>query len=72
MIVYVDSSWSFTEESNRTLMDWLKEYSAQNYDWEGIAWLLPDRTEYVWGPEALTRKFDTPLRVAVLKRKPAK
>lgn len=70
VLVYVDSSWSINSDSNQTIMEWIRAYSAKYYDWVGMVWMLPDRTEYVWGPEALTRNFDTPLRVAVLKRKP--
>jgi hypothetical protein len=69
LLVYVDSSWMINKSSNMTIMDWLKDYSAKNYELAGMTWILPDRTEYVWGPESLTRKFDTNLRVAIMRRK---
>jgi hypothetical protein len=71
VLVYVDSSWGINPESDRTLSTWLKEYPPKNYTCVGVAWLLPDRTEYLWAPEPLTRHFDTPFRVEVLKRNPA-
>jgi hypothetical protein len=70
LIVYVDSSWTFSKNSNLTITRWLKTFWDKYYDVAGMIWLLPDRTEYVWGPEASTRKFDTNLRVRILKRKP--
>jgi len=69
--VYVDSSWLLSKDSNLAIKDWFRNYSVKYYDLAGMAWILPDRTEYAWGPEALTRTFDTRWRVAVLKRKPA-
>jgi hypothetical protein len=70
LVVYVDSSWTFSKSSDLTMMDWLKNYEAKYYDVAGMTWIMPDRTEYVWGPEATTRRFDTNLRVAIMKRKP--
>jgi hypothetical protein len=70
VLVYVDSSWTSGEDSNPTLKTWLKDYSARYYDWVAMVGIMPEKSEFVFGPEVLTRKFDTPLRVAVLKRKP--
>ena len=70
LLVYVDSSWLISKFSNLTIMDWIRDYSAKYYDLAGMTWIMPDRTEYIWGPEASTRKFDTALRVAIMKRKP--
>jgi len=70
LLVYVDSSWTSSKSSNHTLADWIRDYSGKYYDLAGMTWILPDRTEYVWGAEALTRRFDTSLRVAIMKRKP--
>jgi hypothetical protein len=70
LAVYVDSSWTITKDSNLTIMEWTRAYYAKYYDLTGMVWIWPDRAEYVWGPEALTRTFDTPFRVAVMKRKP--
>jgi hypothetical protein len=69
ILVYVDSSWTFSKSSNLTIMNWIRDYTVKYFDLVGMTWIMPDRTEYIWGPEALTRKFDTPLRVAILKRK---
>jgi hypothetical protein len=70
LVIYVDASWKFTENSNMAIASWYKSYWDKYYDMAGMVWLLPDRTEYVWGPESSTRKFDTDLRVRILKRKP--
>jgi hypothetical protein len=70
LLVYVDSSWIISGDSNLAIMDWLRAYWGKYYDVAGMAWLLPDRTEYVWGQAAQTRTFDTSLRVTILKRKP--
>jgi hypothetical protein len=70
LLVYVDSSWIFSKDSNRSIMDWIGTYWGKYYETAGMAWLMPDRTEYVWGKEASARQFDTSLRVAILKRKP--
>jgi hypothetical protein len=70
LLVNVDSSWTSSKSSNTTLRDWIRIYSAKYYDLAGMTWIMPDRTEYIWGPEALTRTFDTPLSVAIMKRKP--
>jgi hypothetical protein len=69
-LVYIDSSWTINKQSNLTIMNWVRAYSAKYYDLAGNVWIWPDRAEYVWGPEALTRTFNTPFRVAVMKRKP--
>jgi hypothetical protein len=70
LLVYVDSSWTIAKDSNLTIMEWTRAYSAKYYDLAGMAWIWSDRAKYVWGPEALTRNFDTPWRVAVMIRKP--
>jgi hypothetical protein len=70
VLIYVDTSWTITQDSNLTIMKWLRGYSPKYYDVAGMVWILPDRSEFVFGPEALTRRFDTPLRVAIMKRKP--
>jgi hypothetical protein len=70
LLVYVDSSWTLSKESNLTIMNWSRAYSTKHYDVAGMVWIWPDRAEYLWGPEASTRTFDTPWRVAILKRKP--
>jgi hypothetical protein len=69
LLVYVDSSWLISKSSNLTVMDWIRDYSSKYYDLAGMTWIMPNRTEYIWGPEAATRKFDTNLRVAIMKRK---
>ncbi len=70
LLVYVDSSWTITRESKLAIMDWNRAYSTKYYDLAGTVWIWPDRAEYVWGPAASTRNFDTPFRVEILKRKP--
>jgi hypothetical protein len=70
LLVNVSSSWTISRSSDLSIMEWTRDYSGKYYDLAGMAWILPDRTEYVWGPDAFTRKFDTPLRVDILKRKP--
>jgi hypothetical protein len=70
-LVYIDSSWTINKASDLTIMNWVRTYSAKNNDLAGNVWIWPDRAEYVWGPEALTRTFNTPFRVAVMKRKPS-
>jgi hypothetical protein len=70
VMVYVNSSWTSSEVSNPTLKDWLGDYSRKYYDLAGMTWIMPDRTEYIWGPDAFKRKFDTTLYVAIMKRKP--
>jgi 4-amino-4-deoxy-L-arabinose transferase-like glycosyltransferase len=70
LIVYVDSSWTFSPDSNMTIAHWYKTFWDKYYDMAGMIWILPDRTEYVWGKEASTRKFATDWRVRILQRKP--
>jgi hypothetical protein len=70
LVVYVDASWSIMHDSNLAIARWYKTFWDKYYDMAGMVWLLPDRTEYVWGPEAATKKFNTELRVRILKRKP--
>jgi Dolichyl-phosphate-mannose-protein mannosyltransferase len=70
VMVYVNSSWTSSESSDPTLKNWLGDYSRKYYDLAGMTWIMPDRTEYLWGPEAFKRKFDTTLYVAIMKRKP--
>jgi hypothetical protein len=70
LIVYVDSSWTISDDSNMAITRWYKTYWDKYYDMAGMVWIFPDRTEYVWGPESSTRKFDTDLRVRILQRKP--
>lgn len=70
LVIYVDASWKFTKYSNMAIASWYKSYWDKYYEMAGMVWLLEDRSEYVWGPEAATRKFDTDLRIRILKRKP--
>jgi hypothetical protein len=70
VLVYIGSSWITSKDSDRTIMEWIKTYCWKRYRTEGMAWLMPDRTEYVWGQEASTRTFDTLLRVAIMRRRP--
>ncbi len=70
VLVYVDSSWMLTKDSNLTIMNWIRPYSVKYYETVGAAWIWRDRTEYVWDREGLTRTFDTPWRVAIMRRKP--
>jgi hypothetical protein len=70
LIVYVGASWKIDDNSNMAIATWYKTFWDKYYDMAGMVWLLPDRTEYIWGAEAATRKFDTDLRVRILKRKP--
>ena len=68
--VYVDSSWLISKSSDLTMMDWIKNYASKYYDLVGITWIMPDRSECVWGPDTKTRRFDTDLRVVIMQRKP--
>jgi hypothetical protein len=70
VLVYVDSSWTISNNSNLDIMKWTRAYSPKYYDVAGMVWIWADHAEYVWGPEASTRNFDTPWRVAILKRRP--
>jgi hypothetical protein len=70
LLVNVDLSWMVTKESDLSIMDWALAYASKYYNVAGKVWLLPDRTEYVWGREASSRTFDTPTSVTILLRKP--
>ncbi len=70
LIVYVDASWKFGKDSDMSIAGWYKKYWDTYYDMAGMVWLMPDRTEYIWGSDSLTRTFDTNLRVRILQRKP--
>jgi hypothetical protein len=70
LLVNVGLSWGVTKESDMAIMDWAVAYGGKYYNVAGKVWMLPDRTEYVWGREAATRTFDTPMRVTILQRKP--
>jgi len=70
LIVYVDASWAIVKDSNMGIAKWYKSFWDKYYDMTGMLWLLPDRTQYVWGPAARTKEFDTDSRVRILQRKP--
>ncbi|HEV7927923.1 MAG TPA: glycosyltransferase family 39 protein [Verrucomicrobiae bacterium] len=70
LVIYVDTSWLIGKDSNLAITRWYKSFWDKYYDVSGMVWLLPDRTEYVWGPEAVTKTFDTDSRVRILQRKP--
>jgi hypothetical protein len=70
VLVTVDTSWSFYKDSELNILNWAREYSRSYYDLAGKIWILPDRTEFVWGAEAMTRAFGTSPHVSVFKRKP--
>jgi len=70
LIVYVDSSWMISNDSNMSIARWYKTFWDKYYDMAGLVWLLPDRSKYVWGSEALTKTFETDSRVRILQRKP--
>jgi hypothetical protein len=70
LIIYVASSWTISHDSDMTIAHWYKTYWDKYYDLAGMVWLMQDRTEYIWGPDAATRQFDTDLRVRILRRKP--
>ena len=68
VLVYVDSSWMISKNSNLAIMDWIGTYWGKYYDVAGVAWILPDRTKYVWGREAATRKFNSRCATAPSRR----
>jgi hypothetical protein len=70
LLVKVDRSWSINKGADLSILDWAVDYGAKYYNVAGKVWILPDRTEYVWGREASSRTFDTPTRVTILQRKP--
>jgi Dolichyl-phosphate-mannose-protein mannosyltransferase len=70
LLVNVGLSWGASTKSDLTIMDWAVAYAGKYYNVAGKVWMLPDRTEYIWGREASTRTFDTPMRVTILQRKP--
>ena len=70
LIVYVDTSWLIAKNSDLSITRWYKTFWDKYYDMAGMVWLLPDRTEYVWGPAASTKTFETDSRVRILQRKP--
>jgi len=70
LVVYVDSSWTLSHDSEMTIVHWYKTYWDKYYEMAGMVWLLPDRTEYIWGPEASTREFQASFRIRILRRKP--
>jgi hypothetical protein len=70
LLVKVDLSWNVAKESDLAIMNWAEAYAGKYYNVAGKVWMLPGRTEYVWGREASTRTFDTPTRMTLLQRKP--
>jgi hypothetical protein len=70
LMVDIDASWTITTHSDPTMLNWATNYSSTYYDLAGKVWIMRDRTEYIWGPEALTRKFHGRLHLSIMKRKP--
>jgi hypothetical protein len=70
LLVNAGLSWNVLKESDMTIMNWAVAYGVKYYNVAGKVWMLPDRTEYIWGREASSRTFDTPMRVTILQRKP--
>jgi len=67
--VSVPMSWLARPDSDRTIFEWSEKYVSTNYTLDGIADLLPDATQYVWGPDALTYQPKTANVLMVFKRK---
>jgi hypothetical protein len=70
VFVSVDYSWLVTSASQFPIVDWSKTYSAANYDSICVAWLLSNRTDFVWGEEISRHAYTNCEHVTILKRKP--
>jgi hypothetical protein len=70
VLVNVPLSWGMSTKSDLSLENWAFSYAAKYYNVAGKVWMLPDHSEYLWGRDASTRKFDAPMNMTVLQRRP--
>ena len=66
----IPESWSWRNDSDRTILDWFRKYAGDRYDRVGVTELFPDEeTVYTWGREAATLTPRSPLHIYVYERK---
>ncbi len=70
VFVAVPASGLPTVSSQRLMFDWSGNYCADHYTAVGAFDIIsPERTDYVWGDEAVNYAFQSRLRVRVFARK---
>jgi Dolichyl-phosphate-mannose-protein mannosyltransferase len=67
--VSVATSWLAHPESDRTIFEWSAKYIGANYVLDGIADIVPDATQYVWGADALQYQPKTRNVLMLFRRK---
>jgi hypothetical protein len=69
VVVKVSSSWLNRTGADETLDLWSTDYMRRFYDGIGMAYVYPDHSDYVWGPESAKGRSDTKFVIAVYQRK---
>jgi hypothetical protein len=69
VVVEVYSSWLNRTGADETLDRWSSDYMRRFYDGIGMAYVYPDHSDYVWGPESAKGRSDTKFVIAVFQRK---
>lgn len=55
VLVNVAVSWQGSEQSDQHIFEWAQQY-LQGYNRVGVVDIIPDKTQYIFGPEATTYK----------------
>jgi hypothetical protein len=69
VVVNISSSWLNRHGSDETMNDWAMDYMRRLYEGIGMIYIYPDHSDYVWGPESVKGRSDTPYVLAVYRRK---
>jgi len=71
VLVNIGSSWLPQHGSEISLFYWCDDFVRQRYDLVGVAYILPTRTECLWGADAVRRPAESQLAVFIYQRKEA-
>jgi hypothetical protein len=69
VVVKLPGSWLIQPGADEALARWAPEYMGRYYDAIGKAYVYPDHSDFVWGPESAKERSDTKFTIAVYQRK---
>lgn len=55
VLVNVDTSWSLGPHSDRRIFEWLKQYTRNHYEVDGLIQMVPTGASYWWDEQARAR-----------------
>ena len=68
VFVKLPTSWSFSPNSPRHIVDWAEKYCSEKYELEGIVEMDEGGSAFRWGPEAHSRPATSGRFIQILRR----